>query len=87
MTNLDSVLRHRDITLPAKVHIVKTIVFLGSPGGSDGKESTSNAGDLGLIPGLEISPEKGIAAHFSFLAWRTPWRSLAGLRLQRVGHT
>ena len=30
MTNLDSVLRHRDTTLPAKVHIVKTIVFLGS---------------------------------------------------------
>ena len=25
---------------------------LGFPGGSDGKESTCNAGDLGLIPGL-----------------------------------
>ena len=24
----------------------------GFPGGSDGKESASNAGDLGLIPGL-----------------------------------
>jgi len=24
---------------------------LGSPGGSDGKESTCNAGDLGSIPG------------------------------------
>ena len=28
------------------------------PGGSDGKESVCNAGDLGLIPGLGKSPEK-----------------------------
>ena len=28
MTNLDSVLKSRDITLPTKVHIVKAIVFL-----------------------------------------------------------
>ena len=25
---------------------------MGFPGGSDGKESTCNVGDLGLIPGL-----------------------------------
>ena len=29
------------------------------PGGSAGKESTCNAGDLGLIPGLERSPGEG----------------------------
>ena len=29
---------------------------LGFPGGSDGKESACNAGDLGLIPGLRRSP-------------------------------
>ena len=28
MTNLDSVLKSRDITLPTKVHLVKAIVFL-----------------------------------------------------------
>ena len=28
MTNLDSILKNRDITLPTKVHIVKAIVFL-----------------------------------------------------------
>ena len=28
MTNLDSILKSRDITLPAKVHLVKTVVFL-----------------------------------------------------------
>ena len=27
MTNLDSVLNSRDITLPTKVHLVKTVVF------------------------------------------------------------
>ena len=35
-------------------------VLLGSPHGSAGKESTCNVGDLGLIPGLGISPEGGI---------------------------
>ena len=32
---------------------------VGSPGGSDGTESACNAGDLGLIPGLERSPGEG----------------------------
>ena len=32
---------------------------LGLPGGSDGKESICNAGDLGLIPGLGRSPGEG----------------------------
>ena len=27
LTNLDSILKSRDITLPAKVHLVKTVVF------------------------------------------------------------
>ena len=29
MTNLDSILKSRDITLPTKVHLVKAIVFPG----------------------------------------------------------
>ena len=32
---------------------------MGFPGGSAGKESTCNAGDLGLIPGLGRSPREG----------------------------
>ena len=28
MTNLDSILKSRDITLPTKVHLVKTMVYL-----------------------------------------------------------
>ena len=44
----------------------------GFPGGSDSKESACNAGDLGLIPGQEDPLEKGMATHFSFLAWKIP---------------
>ena len=32
---------------------------MGSPGGSDGKESACNEGDLGSIPGSGRSPEEG----------------------------
>ena len=35
-------------------------IQLGFPGSPDGKESTCNAGDLGLIPGLGRSPGEGI---------------------------
>ena len=34
-------------------------VKLGFPGGSDGKASACNAGDLGSIPGLGRSPGEG----------------------------
>ena len=36
-----------------------TPVFLGFPGGSAGKESACNVGDLGSIPGLGRSPGEG----------------------------
>ena len=34
VTNLDSVLKSRDITLPAKVYIVKAMVFSGEGNGT-----------------------------------------------------
>ena len=34
-------------------------LYQGFPGGSTGKESACNAGDLGLIPGLGRSPGEG----------------------------
>ena len=43
-------------------------VFLGFPGGSDGKESTCNMGDLCLTPGLGRSPGEGKAILSSILA-------------------
>ena len=36
-----------------------TLVFLGFPCGSAGKESAGNAGDLGSISGLGRSPGEG----------------------------
>ena len=44
-----------------------TPVFLGFPGGSVGKESACNAGDLGSIPGLRRSPGEGNG--YPLLAW------------------
>ena len=43
-----------------------TLVFLVFPGGSVGKESACNAGDLGLIPGLGRSPGDGKGYPFQF---------------------
>ena len=43
------------------------------PIGSDRKESTCNGRDLGSIPGLGRSLEKGTATHSSIPAWRLPW--------------
>ena len=49
-----------------------TLILLGFPGGSAGRESACNVGDLGSIPGLGRSPEEGMVTHSSILAWRTP---------------
>ena len=45
--------------IPWRRERLPTPVFLGFPGGSDGKESACNAGDLDLIPGLGRSPGEG----------------------------
>ena len=63
---------------------------MGFLGGSDGKESTCNVGDLGSIPGLGRSPGEGNGNHSSILAWRIPWTKepggLQSMGSQRVGH-
>ena len=46
---------------------------MGFPGGSAGKESACNVGDLGLTPGLEISPEEGRPG-FDCWVGKMPWR-------------
>ena len=50
------------------------------PGGSDGKESTYNVGDLGLIPGLGRSPGGGHGNPLQYSCLENPHgqRSLAG---------
>ena len=44
---------------PQRRDRLPTPVFLGFPGGSDGKESACNVGDLGSILGLGRSPGGG----------------------------
>ena len=53
------------------------------PGGSDGKESACNAGDLGKIPGLGRSHGEG-NGYSSTLVWRIPQSEEPG-RLQPMG--
>ena len=57
-----------------------TLVFLGFPCGSDGKEFACNAGDLGLIPGLGRSPAGGQGNPLQYSCLENPHgqRSLAG---------
>ena len=40
--------------------------------------------DVGLLPGLGRSLEKGMETHSSILAWRIPWTEEPG-RLQSMG--
>ena len=58
--------------------------MLGFPGGSDGKESACNAGDLGLIPGFGRShgEGKGYSPQYSCLENSMDCISMG---LQRVG--
>ena len=55
----------------------------GFPGGSDGKESACNVGDLGSIPGLGRSPGEGHHTAM-FLPGESPWTEKPG-GLQSVG--
>ena len=62
-------------------HIPSPVTFYGEPimfpGGSDGKASACNAGDLVRFLGREDPLEKEMAFHSSTLAWKIPWtRSL-----------
>ena len=50
-----------------------TPVFLGFPGGLDGKESACNVGDLGSIPGLGRSPAGGEGYPLQYSGLRIPW--------------
>ena len=62
----------------------------GFPGGSDGKGSPYNAGDMGSISGSGRSPGGGMAIHSNTFAWRIPWteepHGLQSIWSQRVRH-
>ena len=57
---------------------------MGFPGGSDGKESMCNAGDLGSIPGLGRFPGEGNGYPLQYSDLENSMHFSMGL--QRVGH-
>ena len=88
MTNLDSILKSRDITLPTKVHLVKAMVF---PGVMYGCESWSirkaecrriDAFELWCWRRLLRVPWTARRYNQSILKKITPNNSLEGLMLQ-----
>ena len=60
------------------------------PCGSAGKESTCNVGDLGLIPGLGISPGEGEGYQLQYSGLENPMDTgpggLQSMGSQRVSH-
>ena len=60
------------------------------PGGSDGKESACNEGDLGLIPGSGRSPGEGNGNPLQYSCLENPMDGgaswLQSRRSQRVGY-
>ena len=69
-----------------------TYIF-GFPGGSDGKESACNAGDLGLIPGFGRSSGKGNAYSLQYSCLENSmdreacWATVHGVAKSRIGLT
>ena len=62
----------------------------GFPGGSDGKESAYNAGDLGLIPGWGRSPGGGHGSPLQYSRLENPmdrgawWATVHGVTKSRT---
>ena len=67
--------------------LASTSIF---PGGSNGKESICNMGDLVWALGWKDPLEESMATHSSVLAWRIPWTEepggLQSMGSQRVRH-
>ena len=80
------------LPLPASLALSPTHEGLGAPLVAQREKNLSaySTGDLGSIPGWEDPLEKGMATHYSILAWSIPWieesEGLQSMGLQRVGY-
>ena len=95
MTNVDSVLKSRDITLPTKVHLVKTMIFLvvmyGCESGTiKAEHQRTDAFKLLCWRRLLRVPWTARRSNQSILKEISPGHSLEGLmlklKLQYFGH-
>ena len=70
----------QEVPFPWRRDRLPTLLFLGFPGGSDGKESACNEGDLGSIAGLGRSPGGGHGNPVQYSCLENPHgqRSLGG---------
>ena len=88
MTNLDSILKSRDITLPTKVHLVKAMVFPVVMYGCESR--TTKKAEYRRIDGFELwcwrrllrVPCTAIRSNQSILQEISPEYSLEGLMLK-----
>ena len=71
-------------TGPCKHH--SSLVYTDFPGGSDGKESDCNVGDLSLIPGSGRSPEEENGSALQYSVWTEDPGRLQSMGSQRVRH-
>ena len=85
MTNLDSILESRDITLPTKVHLVKSSLVAQTV-----KRLPAMLETQVQSLGQQDPLEKEMAIHSSTLAWKIPWMEEPDRRQsmgsQRVRH-
>ena len=84
------VIKSKPILVKFLIAFKFSTTLLGFSGGSDGKESASNVGDLDSVPGLGRSAGEGMATHstplqYSCLENPQGWVSLVGCHLW--GHT
>ena len=98
MTNLDSILKSRDVTLLTKIHTVKAMVFHSFFSDSYGFSLVAQM--VKHLPAVqetwvrslsqEDPLEKEMAIHSSTLTWKIPWMEdpgkLQSMGLQRVEH-
>ena len=90
MTNLESILKSRDITLPTKVHLVKAMVFPVVMYGCESWTIKKVLLNCGVGEDSWECLEKDMATHSTVLAWRIPGTGepggLPSMGSHRVGH-
>ena len=85
---LKALLHSKFLLVPSVIKGDKTIPWADFPGGSDGKSSAYNVGDLGSIPGLGRSCGEGNGNPLEYSCQKIPWTeecgSLQSAEMQRV---
>ena len=76
--------------MKSPLKLIAITLFLGFPGGSDGKESAFSVGDPESIPESGRSPAEGNGNPLQYTCLEIPWMEKPGrlkfMGLQRLGH-